>query len=140
MSRETERIAIANLFESIWPKDEWPIKMENTPFPEPENGQFAHYITVPGESIRLTLGKDHMVRHSSYLQIDCYVKLDAGTKQYNAIEDLLRNTFDELQLETTDGELIQFRTLRVRNFGPYFQKNRRSFIMEYQRDVHVSRP
>lgn len=139
MSRETERLTITNAFEAVWPTVQWPVKMENQPLKEPDNGQFAHFIIVQGESQRLTLGKDHMVRHSSYLQIDCYVKLDAGTKQFNAVEDILRDAFDSREFETTDNEFIHFRTLRARNFGPYFQKYRRTFIMEYYRDSHVER-
>lgn len=139
MSRETERVLITNKFLEVWPINDWPVKMENINLPEPANGQFAHFILVPGEDLRLSLGQDHMMRHHSYLQIDCYVKLDSGTAQYNPLEETLRNQFDDRQFQTTDNQVITFSKLRVRNFGPYFQKNRRSFIMEFHRDAHVNR-
>jgi hypothetical protein len=114
VSRETERALVTQKFQQAWDPLDGPVAYPNQDFITPKNTMFAVFNLVDRGSTRDSIGRSYLKRHRSTLQIDIYTPASQGTKRAREIATRLENIFDSLDLVTTDGETVRFRTTSAR--------------------------
>lgn len=117
MSRESERLVVtahfAATFAANWPT--MPVAWPNHEFTTPSNTMFAVFNLVDRGTTRQTIGLNYVKRHRATVQVDVYTPLGQGTKQSRLVADVLESVYDTLDLVTSDGELVAFRTPSARD-------------------------
>ncbi len=116
MSRETERQLITTHFAQLWEANypDIPVAWPNHEFTTPNDSQFVVFNLVDRGTTRETLGRDYIKRHRSTLQLDLYTPADGGVRSAALISEFLENTYDTLDLLTSDNEVVYFRTTSSR--------------------------
>lgn len=119
MSRESERAAITAHFKSAWEAayPAVPVAWPNVDFDTPAANPFVVFNLVDRGTARESVGLTYMKRHRGTLQLDIYTPAGAGTRASRLMADFLENLYDTLELSTTDGERVVFRTPSARDVG-----------------------
>lgn len=112
VSKETERQLITEHFATAWAAayPSIPVAWPNHEFTTPANSMFAVFSLVDRGTTRESLGRTYLKRHRGTLQIDLYSPAGTGVRPATQISDFLENLYDSLDLVTTDGEQVFFRT------------------------------
>lgn len=116
MSRETERAAITAHFKQAWEAayPGVPVAWPNIDFATPDNSQFVVFNLVDRGTTRETLGRTYVKRHRGTLQLDIYTPGGQGTRESRLMADYLEALYDSLDLVTSDGQGVSFRTPSAR--------------------------
>jgi hypothetical protein len=117
VSRETERLLVTTVFQQNWNPADGPVAYPNQDFNTPDNGMFAVFNLVDRGTTRESIGRTYLKRHRSTLQIDIYTPAANGTKRAREIADRLEAYYDSLDLITSDGQQVHFRTPVAREVG-----------------------
>ena len=119
MSRETERRLITQHFSAAWQAQysTIPVAWPNTEFSTPVNGKFLVVNFVDRGTTRESLGRSYLKRHRGTLQLDLYVPAGEGIGFARNVADYVEEVYDSLDLLTTDGEPVYFRTPSSREIG-----------------------
>lgn len=110
MSRETERQLVTAEFIKAWQPAWGPVAYPNKDFNTPANSTFAVFNLVDRGTTRESIGRTYLKRHRGTLQVDVYTPGSQGTRQGRVIADALEAYFDSLDLLTSDGQPVHFRT------------------------------
>ncbi len=117
MSRETERQLVTGEFKAFWDTTGLPAAYPNKDFVTPDNSMFGVMNLVDRGSSRESIGRHYLKRHRGTLQIDIYIPGSEGTAKGRVLADRIEARFDSLDLVTTDGEPVSFRTTSAREVG-----------------------
>jgi hypothetical protein len=147
VSRDTQRAACAAIFLSVWDETANPVAWPNKTFETPNKVMFAVFNIVDRGSTRMGLSRSFFKRHHATLQIDIYTPQDEGTKPSRLKAEMLEDLFQDLELLTSDGELLRFGTPFAHTLAPNEIRavnvddnwDRYVFEAPFYRDQHVEK-
>ncbi len=117
MSYDTIRRALEVHFKATFMAPQpFPVAFENVKFSQPANEPWGRFSIRFGKRENASVGTDHK-RTLGLVFLQVFIPESKGTKPANDAADRMATAFDDKELETTDGETIQVRTVELDPIG-----------------------